>query len=229
MKAFLQPPLIFFVIAGAGCAILAITGLVDSLRIFLQARRAEPAVGNEGESEPPPKLGFKFAGGVAMSALLGFLAVYLLSTVAAMAPRVIQAFDLVGDPAPQMSYARLDLGDDTASESLATLRGDVVLVNLWATWCPPCRKEMPDLDQLQTDFAGRGLTVLNLSSETEDTLRSWLANNPMSTRHGRIDRFPLPVPALPTTLVVDREGIVREIMVGGQSYRAFEKAVTPWL
>lgn len=223
MKAFLQPPLVFFVIAGVGCAILATTGLLDSFRTFLKARGADP------QDLEKPKLGFRFAGGVAMSGLLGFLALYLLSTVVAMAPRILQAFDLVGDSAPELSYARFDLGEDAPTESLASLRGDVVLLNLWATWCPPCRKEMPDLDRLQTDLGDRGLTVLNVSIEKEDTLRSWLAKNPMATRHGRIDSIPFPAPALPTTLVIDREGIVRGIMVGAQSYRAFEKAVTPWL
>ena len=225
MKAFLQPPLVFFVIAGAGCAILAITGFVDLFRTFLAARRSEPAA----DASAPPKLGLKFVGGLAMSGLMGFLALYLLSTVVALAPRMVEALDLVGDAAPDLSYVRYDLGADAPTETLHSLHGDVVLLNLWATWCPPCRKEMPDLDQLQGDLADRGLTVVHVSTETDDTLRSWLAENPMSTRHGRIERFPLPVPALPTTLVIDRDGVVRDIMVGGQSYRAFEKAVTPWL
>ena len=102
MKAFLQPPLVFFVIAGVGCAILATTGLLDSFRTFLKARGADP------QDLEKPKLGFRFAGGVAMSGLLGFLALYLLSTVVAMAPRMLQAFDLVGDSAPELSYARFD-------------------------------------------------------------------------------------------------------------------------
>lgn len=227
MKALLQPPLVFFVIAGAGCAILAITGLLDSFRTFLQARGS----GAQNQETPgeTPKLGLRFAGGVAISLLLAFIALYLLSTVVQMAPRVNQALDLVGSPAPALTYARLDVDDGSPQEALAVLRGDVVLLNLWATWCPPCRKEMPALDQLQSDLADRGLTVLHVSIEREDKLRSWLAENPMTTRHGRIDSIPFPAPALPTSLVIDREGIVRDIMVGGQSYRAFEKAVTPWL
>ena len=64
-----------------------------------------------------------------------------------------------GDPAP--AYAAPDLAGDTIA--LADFRGEVVLLNVWATWCAPCRREMPGLQQLQERFEGRGLHVLGVS------------------------------------------------------------------
>lgn len=65
----------------------------------------------------------------------------------------------VGDTAP--AYAAPSLSGDTVS--LAQLRGSVVLLNVWATWCIPCRKEMPELQALHTENAARGLRILGVS------------------------------------------------------------------
>ena len=65
----------------------------------------------------------------------------------------------VGDPAP--AYAAATLSGD--SVSLESLRGDVVLLNIWATWCIPCRREMPALERLHAERAGEGLHVLGVS------------------------------------------------------------------
>ncbi|MDP9169877.1 MAG: TlpA family protein disulfide reductase, partial [Acidobacteriota bacterium] len=58
---------------------------------------------------------------------------------------------------------------------LSALRGKVVLVNFWATWCPPCRKEMPDLDELYTRFRSQGLVILAVSDEDAATVKTFLA------------------------------------------------------
>ena len=65
----------------------------------------------------------------------------------------------VGRPAP--SYAATSLAGD--SVSLAGLRGDVVLLNIWATWCHPCRTEIPELERLHQRFQSRGLQVVGVS------------------------------------------------------------------
>ena len=224
MRVLFEPPLVIFLIAGLGCTILAITGLVEAVRKFREARR--PVA--EGEAEERPTLGLRFVLNLTVTGILAFVGVQLLSTVVAIAPYVVDALGLVGSPAPEVSYSRLDV-EGQPQETLSGLRGDVVLLNVWATWCPPCRKEMPELDRLQVDLGGRGLTILHVSSESPGTLLSWLEENPMSTRHGRLADLPFTPPALPTSLVIDREGIVRDVMVGGRGYGDFEEAVTPWL
>lgn len=64
-------------------------------------------------------------------------------------------------PAPDVAFARLDGGEAT----LADYRGRVVVLNFWATWCAPCRREMPSLDALAGELGGEGLTVLGVSED----------------------------------------------------------------
>lgn len=71
----------------------------------------------------------------------------------------------VGAPAP--AYAAQSL--DGAPVALADLKGRVVLLNIWATWCKPCRQEMPALDTLQTRHAAEGLTVVGVSIDEPQT------------------------------------------------------------
>ena len=69
---------------------------------------------------------------------------------------------------------------DGKSWKLSELRGKVVVVNFWATWCPPCHKEMPDLDDLFKEFSNRGLIVLAVTDEKPDVVRKYLAQHPVS-------------------------------------------------
>jgi peroxiredoxin len=94
--------------------------------------------------------------------------------------------------------------------ALKTLRGKVVLVNFWATWCPPCRKEMPDLEKLSQRFRDRGLVVLAISDEDRTKVTPFIEESkytyPILLDPGRkvTDRFH--VQGIPNTLVYDRDG-----------------------
>ena len=97
--------------------------------------------------------------------------------------------------------------------SLADFEGEVVVLNLWATWCAPCRHEMPSLDRLQARFGGNGLEVIALSLDRGDIAKVrefydelGIAN--LAIYHdpqGRAGRD-LGAPGLPTTIVIDRSG-----------------------
>ncbi|MBZ5726553.1 MAG: TlpA family protein disulfide reductase [Acidobacteriia bacterium] len=63
---------------------------------------------------------------------------------------------------------------DGKAYNLDALRGRVVLLNFWATWCPPCRKEMPDMEKLYQRFSAKGLTVLAVSDEERETVAGFL-------------------------------------------------------
>jgi len=103
--------------------------------------------------------------------------------------------------------------------SLASLKGQVVLINFWATWCGPCRKEMPLLEQIQKKYAPLGFTMLGVNVE-EDTrmMDTFLKDVPVS--------FPIlldpangvsklyNVSAMPSTVIVDRKGNVRFVHQG---------------
>ena len=86
----------------------------------------------------------------------------------------------LGKPAPELSYYD-DLG---AKRELAELRGRVVLLNFWATWCAPCRHEMPMLSKLQREYADQGLVVLYVSLEEPEVLTPFLAAEPLRWHPG---------------------------------------------
>ncbi len=96
------------------------------------------------------------------------------------------------------------------SWSLKDLRGKVVLVNFWATWCPPCRKEMPDLDALYQRFREQGLVVLAISDEERAKVTQYLAQHPVSYTilldPGRNVNDAFRIDGIPKTFVYDREG-----------------------
>lgn len=89
-------------------------------------------------------------------------------------------------PAPDLSY----FDGSGRVRHLSELRGKVVLLNFWATWCEPCRREMPLLSRLQREHANDGLVVLYLSLEEAAVLRPFLASNRFDGLQGRIDSAP---------------------------------------
>jgi len=94
---------------------------------------------------------------------------------------------------------------------LSKLRGKVVLVNFWATWCPPCRKEMPDLDTLAHRFAKQGLVVLSLSDEDDHAkVASYVAshkiNYPILLDPEGATAKNFHVEGIPKTFIFNRDG-----------------------
>ncbi|EFO80336.1 alkyl hydroperoxide reductase/ Thiol specific antioxidant/ Mal allergen [Oscillochloris trichoides DG-6] len=120
-------------------------------------------------------------------------------------------------PAPDFSLPTLD-GD---SIRLSDMRGQVVLLNVWATWCGPCRAEMPAIQRLYSE-SQPGLVILALNSTVQDDA---------AAVRGFADELGLSFPilldttgavthtyrvqALPTTFVLDRQGVIRKIFYGG--------------
>ena len=99
---------------------------------------------------------------------------------------------------------------DGKTYTLAGLKGRVVLLNFWATWCPPCRKEMPDLEKLFREYESKGLTVLAVSDEDRETVEKFLAKTPYTfpvlLDPGRKVNTEFMVEGIPKTFVFDREG-----------------------
>ena len=94
--------------------------------------------------------------------------------------------------------------------SMKDYRGKVVLVNFWATWCPPCRKEMPDLEALSKEFAGQGLVVLAISDEGMDKVLPFIAKQgytfPILLDPGRKVHEAFHVEGIPKTFIFGRDG-----------------------
>ncbi len=123
-----------------------------------------------------------------------------------------------GFPAPNFNLVSLD-GQPT---SLDDQRGKVVIVNLWASWCTPCRAEMPTLQKVYEANRARGLVVLGVNSTIQDgesAARKFAAENGLTfpillDADGSMSRRYL-LRALPSTFIVDREGVIHSVIVGG--------------
>jgi peroxiredoxin len=111
------------------------------------------------------------------------------------------------------------------SIALSDLRGRVVLVNFWATWCPPCRLEMPAIQEVYEEYQEQGLVVLAINAQEPSTEITRFAEQLgltfpiMSDRDGNVSGT-YRVVSLPTTFVIDRSGVIRDVIVGGPLSRA---------
>lgn len=120
------------------------------------------------------------------------------------------------EPAPDFSVTTLD-GREI---SLASLKGKIVLVNFWATWCPPCRAEIPDFIEVYNELKDRGLEILGFSVDDlpEADLKSFVdkakMNYPVALVGQDIVSAFKPGQYIPTSIFIDKKGHIRYKHVG---------------
>jgi thiol-disulfide isomerase/thioredoxin len=118
---------------------------------------------------------------------------------------------------------------------LRAYRGKVVLINFWATWCPPCRAEMPDLVRLQREHAKQGLQIIGITypPETKTLVRrfarSLKVNYPIILGTRQIKARFSSEETLPLTIVIDRDGKVTDVISGILLRREFDEKIRPLL
>ncbi|MEW5872591.1 MAG: redoxin domain-containing protein [Chloroflexota bacterium] len=128
-------------------------------------------------------------------------------------------------PAPQTGFMAPDFTLESSTGetiTLSDLRGRPVLVNLWASWCPPCRAEMPAMLRVYQDYKAQGFTLLAVNAANQDSSTAALD----FAQELGLD-FPIlfdsqgsvaqqyQISALPTSFFIDAHGIIREVVVGG--------------
>jgi thiol-disulfide isomerase/thioredoxin len=110
--------------------------------------------------------------------------------------------------------------------AMASFRGQPLVLNFWATWCPPCVREMPALDRFHREYRAQGWQVLGLAADNANAVRSFLANTPVGfsialTGFAGIDlsgRLGNSSGGLPFTVLYDREGRVLQRHIGETQY-----------
>lgn len=172
------------------------------------------------------------AQGIAVVLIVGGIAVAWMSVSRSQAEdpviSAISASDAVARPeAPD--FALRDLEGKTVK--LSDFDGNVRIVDFWATWCPPCRKEIPHFQTLHETYGDKGLTVIGISldkngveavkpfaEQVKMTYTSVIGNPQIGQAYGGIQY-------IPTTFVIDKQGRIYQKYVGFNDYATFERDV----
>lgn len=135
----------------------------------------------------------------------------------------------IGQVAPPLTATTLD----GASVQLDALRGQVVVLNFWATWCGPCRAEMPELQAFGRDHAGTAAIIGVNVGESADTIVPYVQQVgitfPILPGSDQQLSNQYRVTALPSSIILDRDGVVRDRIVGPMTRGMLERRVGPLL
>lgn len=125
---------------------------------------------------------------------------------------------------------------DEQTESLIDHRGKVVLINFWATWCVPCRQEIPYLIEINNELDNDGFTLIGVSvDEASDINKVDMFITDQNINYvnvlddGRLSRHLGNIRVIPTTLILDKDGVVRETIVGIRTKEQFMEKIKKYL
>lgn len=159
----------------------------------------------------------------------GAVAVYLLATPKSSGPAQAPGAPAVAEfeTAAPLSAATVD----GKTVSLTDFKGKVVLVDFWATWCDPCKEEIPDLVKMQERLKDKGFTILGVSMDEEGkaAVQRFVAKHPITypliLNNGERPPKGWVVPGLPTAYLIGRDGTVRQRWFGSKDVVEVEAAV----
>jgi peroxiredoxin len=138
-------------------------------------------------------------------------------------------------PSPRPGFLAPDFHVETLEGEVLTLselRGRPVVLNFWATWCPPCRAEMPALEEVYRETEGRYLEVVAVNATSQDSASAAAAfvdelalSFPIALDPSGEAQRTYQIRAFPTTFFIDRDGMIREVVLGGPLAEAHLRSV----
>ncbi len=155
-----------------------------------------------------------------------------LALLIAAAGRFFLADELapVGLGVKAPGFVAMTLDSTPAKKTLADYRGDVVLINIWATWCAPCRVEMPSIEQLSAAYAPKGLKVVAISVDdpgTDAQIREFAKQykltfevlHDVGGQEGKVSRD-YQTTGYPETVIIGRDGVIRRKFLGATDWNS---------
>ena len=138
---------------------------------------------------------------------------------------------------PKAAKLNFSFKDITGKKvSLSDFKGKVILLDFWATWCVPCKQEIPGFIQLQKKYGDRGLQIVGLSvDDSLDVAKQYATqmkmNYPILLAEGKEDILKAydPIPSIPVSVIIDRDGRIVARHLGIASMDVFEKEIVPLL
>jgi len=161
----------------------------------------------------------------ACAAVLVVISTTLAAKGGRPSPANLKSLSLVGKPAPDFTLADFD----EHSFNLAAANGHIVLLSFWASWCGPCRGEMPLLARLQKELASEMVDVVLIVMDNPAKAQRFLKKAHLDARclldeRGTLGRA-YGVRTIPRAFVIDRDGMVRRVLFGGSSEKVLRKAI----
>ena len=133
---------------------------------------------------------------------------------------------LIGKPAPEATGERIS---GTYPATLAELRGHVVVLDFWATWCGPCAMTLPRLDAWQAAYGAKGLRIVGLSSEDATDISAFLVDHKLGYTIARDPDAKAAqaylLQGVPMLVIIDKAGVVRNVFLGAGNFDAIEAAI----